>query len=258
MWRFVRSVLAAVGLLVSVAGLLAFAGAAVGVWWAKAEANRRTDALAARANVATDAADHAVGFVRGVVAQAEEDLARARADTAAMPPEPVNPFLQIGALRASQELAGSVDRANAAVEIASDAAVVANTALELFDKDPQLQSWLRVRPGQVAQTRTDLSAATRDLNKARTVLGIPVAPGGAPTPDQLNTIENGLAQARELTDQLGAAVVATRAKVAETKQRADDWVRWTALGVTAFGALGAWGQFFAARFCWRVLRGRPA
>lgn len=254
MWRLVRSVLAAVGLLVAVAGLLTFAAAAVGVWWAKAEANRRADALAARARAATDTADHAVGFVRGVVAQAEEDLARARAVAAAAPPEPVNPLLQIGARQASQDLAGSVDRANAAVATASDAAVVASTALELFDRDPELQSWFRVRPDQVAQTRTDLSAATRDLKKARTVLGFQIPP----TADQLNTIEDGLAQARTLTDQLGAAVAGTRAKVDDTKRRVDDWVRCAALAVTALGVLGAWGQFFAARFCWRVLRGKPA
>lgn len=258
MWRFVRSVLAVAGLLVSAAGFLTFAGGAIGVWRAKAEADRHAHALAARANVATDAADHAVGFVRGVVAQAEEDLARARANTAAMPPEPVNPLVQFGARHASQELAGSVDRANAAVVTASDAVVVANTALELFDKDARLQNWFRVRPEQLAQTRIDLSAATRDLNRARTVLGIPIAPGGTPTADQLNGIEAGLAQARELTDRMGAAVTATRAKIADTKQQVEVWVRWGAIGVTVLGALGTAGQFFAARFCWRVLRDKPA
>jgi hypothetical protein len=58
---------AAVGLIGSVAGFLLFAALAVGVWWAKAEASRRADALAGRAHAAADTADHAVGFVRGVV-----------------------------------------------------------------------------------------------------------------------------------------------------------------------------------------------
>ncbi|MDY3552089.1 hypothetical protein R5W24_001169 [Gemmata sp. JC717] len=258
MWRFVRSVFAAAGLLVSLAGLSVFASSAAGVWWAKAEAGRHAASLAGRVNAAADAADHGIGFVREVLAQAEQDLARARASTAAVPAEPVNPLVRFGARHASQELAGSVDRATAAVATASDAVVVANTALELFDKDSTLQNWFRVRPEQLEQTRVDLNAATRDLKKARTVLGIPVAPGGAPTADQLNTIEAGLTQARELTDRMGAAVTATRAKVADTRRQVETWVRRVAIGVTALGVLGAAGQFFAARFCWRVLRGKAA
>ena len=257
MWRFVRAVVAAVGFVGSVAGFLLFVALAVGVWWAKAEANRRADALAARAHAAADTADHAVGFVRGVVTQAEADLARAREATPE-PAEPVHPLVQIGAQQASHELAGSVDRANVAVATASDAVVVANTALELFDKDAQLQGWFGVRPEEVAYTRAELSAATRDLTKARTVLGIPVAAGGPPTAEQLNTIAAGLARARAFTDQMGAAVAGTRARVVETKVRVDRWVGRAAVAVTALGALAAAGQLLAARFWWRVLRGRPA
>ncbi len=258
MWAFVRAVVAAVGLLVSVAGCATFAVVAAGVWWAKAETNRRTDSLAARANTATDTADHAVGFVTEVVGQAEADLKRTRENTAGVPPEPVHPIVKIGAQQASQELAGSVDRANVAVITASDAVVVANTALELFDKDEELQRRFGVNPEHLAQTRTDLGAATRDLKKARAVLGIPVAPGATPTPEQLNAVESALTQARGFTDQMSAVVANTRSRVAETKQRVDMWVRRAAFVITALGVLGASGQFFAARFCWRVLRRKPA
>lgn len=255
MWRFVRAAVAALGLVGSLLGFALFAGAAGGVWWAKAEANRRADALAARAHAAADTADHAVGFVRGVVDQAEADLARARAAAPGGPPEPVHPLVQLGA---RQALAGSVDRASTAVVAASEAAVVANTALELFDKDEELQGWFGVRPEQLAHTRAELSAATRDLTKARTVLGIPVAPGGPATAEQLNTIEAGLGQARAFTDQLGGAVGGIRGRVVETKRRVDRWVQRAAVAVTALGALGAAGQLFAARFWWRVLRNKPA
>ncbi|MBP3959242.1 hypothetical protein J8F10_28695 [Gemmata sp. G18] len=258
MWALIRTVLAATGLLVSVTGFALFAGAAVGVWRVKSEVNKRTDALAARADTAVGAVDHAVTFVQEVIGQAEEDLKQARKSTEGMPPEPVNPIMRMGAQRASQELVGSVDRANAAVVAASDAVVVAKTALELFDKDEELQGWFGVKPEQLAQTRTGLGAATRDLKKAQTVLGIPIAPGAVPTPEQLNTIESALAQARGFTDQMGTVVATTRTRVAETKRSVDLWARWAALGVTLLGALAATGQFFTARFCWRVLRHKPA
>src|SRR5437016_3203834 len=101
MWFIVRRVFAIVGLLVSVAGFVAFAGAAVGVWWVKAETNRRTDALAVKAHGAVNAADHAVEFVRKVIDDGERDVKKAREDAPAAPKEPVNPFLQLTARRAS-------------------------------------------------------------------------------------------------------------------------------------------------------------
>jgi hypothetical protein len=135
--------------------------------------------------------------------------------------------------------------------------VVANTALELFDKDEQLQGWFGVRPEEVAYTRSELSAATRDLTKARTVLGIPFAPGGPPTAEQLNTIESGLARARAFTDQMGAAVDGTRARVEETKRRVDVWVRWAAVAVTAIGRAGR-GRAVARRPVLVAGAARPA
>ena len=87
-----------------------------------------------------------------------------------------------------------------------------------------------------------------------------------PTPDEgrrtvvdvSRTVESALTQARGFTDQMSAVVANTRARVAETKQRVDTWVRRAAFVITALGVLGASGQFFAARFCWRVLRRKPA
>ncbi len=258
MWALIRTVLATAGLLVSLAGFVLFAGAAVGVWRVKSEVNKRTDALAARADTATAAAEHAVGFVLEVIGQAEEDLKHARTSAANMPPEPVHPIMRIGAKRASQELVGSVDRANAAVVIASDAVVVAKTALEMFDKDEEIQSWFGVRPEQLTQTRTDLGTATNELKRAQTILGIPIAPGTTPTAEQLNTIELALTQAHGFTDQMATVVATTRTRVADTKRSVDLWAWRAAVGTTLIGALAAAGQFFMARFCWRVLRRKPA
>lgn len=258
MWMILRRMLAAVGLIVAVAGIIAFAGAAIGVWQLKAEANRRTDDLAVKAHIAIDAADHTVGFVGEVITQGERDLQNVRSAARSEPQRPVNPLLQLSARQASQQLAGSVERASAAVVAASDTVEVARTALKLFDEDEQLKSWFPVHPGQLAQTQTDLGAASRELKNVKTILGVPVSEGGAPTDEQLVTVEAALKQARGFTDQMGRVVAKTREKVVETKRTVDLWTLRVALGVTALGALGAAGQFFMARFFWRVLRGKPA
>ncbi len=252
-----RRALAGIGFVLAVAGFVLFLGAAVGVWWVRAETNRRTEALAVKARLAVGAADHAVKFVREVIDRGDGDLIEARKHSSAVPPEPVNPFLLLSARRASENLAGSVERASAAVLTASDAAVVAEAALELFGGDeqfPELKGWLGVKPEQLAQTRTDLGSASRELKNVRTILGIPVAAGERPSAEQLLTVEAALAQAREFTDRMGQVVNAAGRRVDETKKTADLWVLRVALATTLIGALGAAGQFFMARACWRGLR----
>lgn len=258
MWTAARRLLAALGLLVAVVGFVAFSTAAVAVWRLKAETNRRTDAMAAKAHEAVDSADRAVKFVHGVLDEGEHQLKQARKGPAD-PPQPVNPFLQLTARQASQNLAGSVERADAAVVIASDAAVVAEAALELFGDEkqlPELKQWLGVKPDQLAQTKSGLSRAGSELRQVRTILGVSLNDG--PTAEQLVTVESALTQARELTNQMGSVVAVARARVNETKREVDLWVLRTALGVTVLGAVGAAGQFFMARFCWRFLKGKAA
>lgn len=258
MGTVVRRLLAVLGLLVAVIGFVTFVSAAVVVWRLKAETNRRTDALAAKANEAVKAADSAVTFVSRVLDQADKDLVDAR-KRPTDPPQPVNPFLQLTARQASQNLAGSVEKADAAVVVASDAAVVAEAALELFGDEkqlPELKQWLGVKPDQLAQTKSGLSRAGLELKQVRTILGVSV--GDGPTAEQLVTVEAALAQARTLTNQMGTVVATARTRVDETKREIDLWVLRVALGVTVVGVVGAAGQFFMARFCWRVLRGKPA
>lgn len=258
MWCVVRRVFAGLGLLVALASLGAFVGAAVVVWQIKEEANRRTEVLATKAGAAVDAADHAVEFVRRVIDQGYHDLDAARKTNNAIPPEPVNPFFRATALQASRNLAGSVERANAAVITASDAVVVGEAALELFGADEQLKGWLGVKPEQLAQTRTDLGAASRELKGVRTLLGVPVIPAERPTEEQLVTVESALGQARGLTDQMGRMVGVVRQRVDQTKRAVDLWVSRLALIITAVGVVGATGQFFMARACWRALRNKSA
>jgi hypothetical protein len=258
MWVVCR-LLAVLGLVVAVVGFVGFISAIVSVWKLKTEVNQRTDVLAGRAHVAINAADHAVEFVREVITQSQTDLTETRRRQSAAPQQPVNPFLQLSARRASENLVGSVERANAAVITASDAAVVAEAALNVFGEEGQmsdLKAWLGVKPEQLAQTRTDLGTATRELKSVRTVLGVPV--DCQLTAEQLVTVESALNQAAGFTEQMGKVVATARTQVDETKRTVDLWVLRVALGVTLVGVLGAAGQFFMARFCWRVLRGKPA
>ena len=255
-----RRVFAVFGLLVALAGFGVFVGAAVVVWKVKAETNRRTEALATKAHEAVNAADHAVAFVSDVIDKGKKDVENARKETPAAPKQPVNPFLQLTARRASEDLAGSVERASVAVVTASDAAAVAKAALAVFGEESQLQElkgWLGVKPEQLEQTRNGLNRASSELKQVQSVLGVPVGDGGL-TSEQLVTVESALTQARDLTNQMGTVVATARVRVDETKRAVDLWALRVAVGVTLIGAVGAAGQFFMARFCWRTLRGQPA
>lgn len=249
--------LAVVGLLISVTGFLVFTSAAVGVWKLKTETDRRTEALATKAHSAVSAADRAVDFVNRVIDQGKKDLKETRDKSHATPAGPVNPFTQMAARQASEKLAGSVERANAAVITASDAAVVAEAALQLFGQEEEWKGWLGVKPEQLTQTRTTLDSASSELKQVRVLLGVPVEVGG-PTEEQLVTVESALNQAHGFTSQLGSVVASARTRVDETKRAVDLWVLRVAIIVTVIGVVGAAGQFFMARFCWRVLRGKPA
>lgn len=258
MW-VVRRVFVVVGLLVSVVGFAGFVTAIGAAWWAKAETNRRTDALATKAHNAVNAADRTVTFVHKVIDQASADLGDARKAPAG-PTEPVNPFLQLSARKASENLVGSVERADTAVVTASDAAVVAEAALELFGDEselPEFKAWLGVKPEQLTQTRNELKRAGHELKQVRSILGVPLGDGGA-TQEQLATVESALTQARALANQLSTVVAKARLQVVETKREVDVWALRLAIGITVVGALGAAGQFFMARYFWRVLRGKPA
>jgi hypothetical protein len=259
LWSIVRSVLAVLGMTVALAGFAAFVAAAVGVWWVKAETDRKTALLTVRAHTAIEAANRAIEFVRQVITRAEEDLRYTRAQAPKEQQPPVNPLVQLTAMQASENLAGSVERAQTAVVTASDAMVVANAALETFGSDEQYGHLVGVSPEQVAQTRAGLENATRELKQAKTVLGvIPINNGEQPTPEQLRTVESALSQARGFTDQMENVVVTTRTRVDDTKRKADLWTLRIAWGTTLIGALAAVGQGFMGRFFWRVLRRQPA
>jgi hypothetical protein len=253
-----RTLLAVLGLAVGCAGVALFAATGAGVWVLKAEADRQAADLAARAATAADAADHALGFVFEVIGRARAELGAAQAVTPAGPPGQVNPFLQITARSAAQQLAGSVERVHGAVVAASDAVRIADAVLDVAGEHPELKSLFGVTPAQLDATRKTLGAAAGDLRQAKTVLGFPVADTSAVSREQLQAAEHALDQAWALADSLRQVVGKTRQRVADLKASADVWGWRVAVGVTAASALAAVGQVFMVRFFWRVLRRRPA
>ena len=153
---------------------------------------------------------------------------------------------------ASQRLAGSVDQAHGAVVTASDAVVVANAALQVFDEDSEFNRLFRVKASQVDATKTTLGNAARELSKAKEVLG------GTPTPEQLNAVDNALGQARDFTNELSRVVDSVRDRVNTTRSMVDQWSWRIAIGTMLVSTLASVGQLFMARYFWRTVRGLPA
>ncbi len=252
-----RPALSLFGLLVACAGLGLFVAIGVYSWTLKAEVNRQTAVLAERANTAGDAADHAVRFVGEVIDQADKDLAGARSRAGDPPRRPINPFVQVAARQASQDLAGSVERAHVAVVTASDAVKVAQSALKVFEDSDEIKHLFNVHPEQMDATRSTLGNVAGELRQAQTVIG--TVPGADdPTPEQLNAVGSALEQARTFTDELAKVVTTARSRVNDVKTTVDRWTLRVALATTLVCALAAVGQVFLARFCWRRYRGLPA
>jgi len=247
----IRKLVALIGLIVACGGIGLFVALGIYVWSLKAEVNKQTESLAHRANLAGDEADKAIQFVDKVIAQAKVDLKNAR-PPAATSRRPITPFEMALAQSASQRLAGSVDQAHGAVVTASDAVVVADAALQVFDENSELKRLFGVQSSQVDATKTTLGNAARELQKAKSVLG------GTPTPEQLNAVDNALNEAEGFTTELAKVVTTVRGRVNATKSLADQWTWRIALGTALMSALAGVGQLFMARYFWRTLRGQPA
>lgn len=255
----IRSLLSMIGLVVACVGIGLFVAIGTYVWTLKDEVNNQTTTLVARANEAGDGADHAIKIVREIIGQAEEDLKAARKNAAlAEPTRPVSLMDQIIARKASQELAGSVERAHGAVVTASDAVTVAKTALEVFNTNSELQELFGVRPEQLDATKLTLGKASTDLRQVKTVLGMPIGAGDGLTTEQLNAVNDALSQARGFTNELDKVVANARSRVNDAKVSVDRWSWRVAIATSAISILGALGQVFMARYCMRTLRGLPA
>jgi hypothetical protein len=248
-----RAFLALVGLAFASASMVLFGALGWMVWPLKTEVTRQADALAEKANRTADAADHSIGFVRDVTARAEAELSVVRLQPTDRPRMPVNPFLQVTAIKASQDLVGSVERAQGAVVAATDAVVVADVTLTVASGYPELKQFIGVSPEQLNMTRSALASVAEELRNARGILGC-CPEANQLTAEQLNTVDAALVRVKDITEQIASIVATTRNKVNETRDAVDVWSQRIALGMTLVSALGIVGQLFMARFCWRKLR----
>jgi hypothetical protein len=254
-----RSVLSLAGLLLALAGFGVFVAVGYMAWEVKREANRQMDEAAAKADAAAEAAVRVLGLVREVVDRSQADLAQARAEAVAEPPskDATSPIVRFTLRKASRELPGSVDRARDAVGAASDAVVIADSALAVLGELGEETRRFGIQPQQLEATRSQLDGAARDLRSARQVLGLPV-PGldGHVSPEHLAAVDQALDQARRIVDDLQKVVADARGRVDSTRQQAGVWAWRVAVGTTGLCGLGALGQVFMAAACWRGLRGR--
>jgi hydrogenase maturation protease len=248
----IRSLFAWLGLIFACAGIGLFIAIGIWVWSLKAEVNRQAETLTSRANKTLDSADRAIGFVQEVIGKAESDLVVARVEVIGQVPLPVNPVVRLTAQKASQDLAGSVERAHTAVILASEAVVVADAALDVVGGVPELKQLLGVRPEQLDATRTALGNVSAELQQAREVLGPPNNPEVNPTTEQLHAVDDALRQARGFTDEVNKVVRSTRARVNETKENVDLWAWRGAVATSLVSVLGVIGQIFMARFFWQL------
>ena len=257
----VRSVLAAAGLVLALAGMGLFAAIGYTVWVVKARADEELAAAHARAELAADTAAHTLGLVRDVIDRAGQDLAAARVDAALHPrkdTDDVNPLVRMVVKNEARRLPDKVEHARDAVVTASDAVVVAGAALDVFSQMPGQGEAIGVSPEQVKAARDQLDPVAQNLRSARRVLGVPgVRPEGPATPEQLSAVDDALTRARAITDELGRVLGRVRGRVAEVRAKAELWAWRGAVAVTGLCALAALGQVFMARTCWLALRKRP-
>jgi hypothetical protein len=254
----IRSAVAYLGILFAVLAATVFVTLGVWVWSLKADANQQCESFAERANSTLDKAENANKFVRNIIGNAERDLLLTRYKAVEHVPSPtIDPIFRLTAQKASEDLAGSVERAHNAVVLASEAVVVADAALDVVGGEPKLKEMLGVRPEELDATRSALGNVTTELQKARDVLGVtPTVPGSGPTDEQLSAVDNALGRARAFTNEVEQVVSSTRERMNDTKQKVDLWAWRSAVGMSILSGIGFCGQLFTINFFWRLRRGR--
>ena len=256
----IRSAFALVGLILAFAGMGLFIAIGIWIWSVKAEVNRQTEALSGRANKTLDSAHDAIEVVREIIEKAENDLAATRLEMLTQAPPAINPVIRSAARGASQNLAGSVEQAHGAIVIASEAVVVADAALNVVGDDLELKKMFNLKPEQLDATRTALGKVSfRICSRPKTFSDL--LPTLRMIPDLRAVVRGGRCgsvQARGFTDEVCKVVESTRTRVNETKQKVDLWAWRGAVGTSTIAAFGVLGQFFMARFFWRLLRRQSA
>jgi hypothetical protein len=254
-----RRILSFFGLILSLVAFTAFIALIYGSWWAKHEADRQVTDAAGKANSALDVAGKAVTIVKDVIARAEKDLDDARKTAAPPVGPPPDPFMRLVVTQANRQLPSDMERARVAVGIASETAVVVQSALNVFDDRPDEQAALGIHPDQMKKAHDQLHKATTELHKARSVLGLPLShPDAKLTDEEYQIVFSAIDQGKEITGKLDEAITNARTRVDTAKRKAEIWSLRLAIGVSVLGGLGALGQLFMARACIRGLCATPA
>ena len=247
-----RQSFAFAGLVLSSAGVVVFLALGIGAWVAKREADRQLESAAVKAHQAGDVAERVIALVREVIARARQSLSLARADTQPTPGPPKDPFVNLAMWKAKRELPGEVEKARDAVNVASEAVIVAESLLDVFIEHKPEETALGVRTDDIHAARTQLVSAATDLRNARTVLGVPVSGG---TEAQYTQTDQALAAASGVTDRVDAALKEAQVKVDAMKASANRWTLRLALVASGLAAWAALGQVFLFRASRRALRG---
>src|SRR5439155_15273168 len=112
----IRSVLAAAGFFLALAGIGVFVGLGYTAWVVKQEADRQLVAAHAKAELAADTAAHTLALVRDVIGRAEQDLAAARTEAALhLRKDDANPLVGMIVRNRARNLPGKVEHARDAV-----------------------------------------------------------------------------------------------------------------------------------------------
>ena len=250
-----HKLLCAVGLVLGVAGFLAFIGIGIGTWIGKRETDRQLAATVEKAHRAGDIASNVISLVRQIIARAKESLAIARTQSTAVPGGESDPLVRMAMWKAKRELPDQVEKARDAVGMASEAVVVAGAVLDVFDEHKPDEVVLGVKQHDLKAARSQLDSASSELKNARGILGLQI-PGA--TDEQLSQVDRALAAATDVTNQVDRAVAEARSKVDDLRSKAEKWSLRAAIGITGLSALAALGQVFLVRACWRGLARKPA
>lgn len=247
------------GVILGCAGVGLFLGIAIQVWYLRAEVDRQTAYLAEQGERAGSAAADAVWFVEKTLEEAKKQLEATRKTAAAAPVAPSDPLLRITARQMSKQLVGSVERAQGAVVAAADAVVIADAALEVVNEwYPDLKTFLGLSPDQMDQTKVALGTVAGQLQQARGFLGVPIDDGLLPTAEQLKSVDDALTLAEGFASHMKQVVETARSRVRDLKVAADRLTWRGSIAITLVSLLGALGQCFLVRFCWRKAHHQPA